>query len=150
MIVFDLRCTGGHVFEAWFGSSGDYEDQRGRGLVSCPMCGDAQVTKAPMSPAVPAKGGSHGTPAPAAMAAAPPGAVKEMLAAMAELQKKIVAQAENVGPRFAEEARAIHHKEAEERPIYGACSVGEAESLREEGIAVAPLPFPVVDPAKAN
>lgn len=165
MIVFDLRCTGGHVFEAWFGSSSDYESQRGRGLVSCPICGDAEVTKAPMAPAVPAKGNAKTHPnfnantdanasapvaAEPAAAAAPPGAIKQMLAAMAEIQKKIVAQSEHVGPRFAEEARAIHHGEAEARSIYGACSPAEAETLRDEGIDVAPLPFPVADPAKAN
>ena len=101
MIVFDLKCGGGHVFEAWFGSSEDYEDQRGRGLVICPLCGDAQVGKAVMAPAVAAKGNQAPTDAP------DPQTVKRMLAGMAEAQRKALEQSSWVGERFADEARAI-------------------------------------------
>ena len=59
MIVYDLICDHGHRFEGWFGSSGDYAEQRERGLVSCPQCGSGEVTKAPMAPAVPAKGNTR-------------------------------------------------------------------------------------------
>ena len=56
MIVFDLKCEGqGHVFEAWFGSSADYADQKERGLLACPLCGDTRIGKALMAPAVAAK-----------------------------------------------------------------------------------------------
>ncbi len=145
MIVFDLRCGHSHVFEAWFGSSDDYEAQRARGLVACPICGDADVAKAAMAPAVPAKGNR----APAAKAAGPtqpvaahsPEMVKAMLAAMAEVQAKVEANCDYVGDRFADEARAIHHGERESRGIYGEATAEQAVALKEEGIEVAALPF---------
>ena len=56
MIVFDLRCGAGHVFEAWFGSTADYDAQQARRLIACPVCDDTAIGKAVMAPAVPAKG----------------------------------------------------------------------------------------------
>jgi len=140
MIVFDLKCARGHVFEGWFGSGGDYELQRARGLVSCPVCGAGEVVKAPMAPAVPAKGN----------AAPDPATVKKMMAEMAGLQKKMLEKSEHVGDRFPDEARAIHLGEAEARAIHGRASKAEAERLAEEGVPVAPLPFPVPDPDEQN
>ena len=152
MIIFDLRCApGGHVFEAWFGSSGDYEDQRARGLVACPLCGSAEIAKAPMAPAVGAKGNSS----PAADSArglftSAPEEVKAMLAAAAAVQKTLLAGSESVGDRFAAEARAIHLGEADPRPIHGETTRAEAESLLEDGVPIAPLPFPVIPPGEEN
>ena len=141
MIIFDLRCEPqGHVFEAWFGSNEEYEAQRGRGLVSCPICGAAGVDKAPMAPRVGSKGNQGLAPE----------AVKAALAGMAEAQKKMLETSEHVGDRFPDEARAIHLGEAEARSIHGRASPADAESLRDEGIAVAPLPFPVPDPGTEN
>lgn len=143
MIIFDLRCTPqGHVFEAWFGSNDDYEGQRARGLVLCPICGAADIDKAPMAPRVGAKGNRGGEPAPEA--------VKAALAGMAEAQKKLLEQSEHVGDRFPDEARAIHLGEAEGRAIHGSATPQQAEDLRDEGIPVAPLPFPVVPPESEN
>jgi hypothetical protein len=152
MIVFDLRCgRSGHVFEAWFASSGAFEDQKARGLVACPICGSAEVAKAPMAPAVGAKGNSRPSPeAPARLSAQAPAEVKSMLAAVADFQKTLLAGSESVGPRFAAEARAIHLGEADPRPIHGEASLAEAESLIEEGIPISPLPFPVVPPGEEN
>lgn len=148
MIVFDLRCApAGHVFEAWFGSSADYDDQQARGLVSCPICGAAEVEKAPMAPAVPKKGQASAASSALAGDAA---AVKQMLGALAEMQKKLVAQSDWVGDRFASEARAIHLGEAEARAIHGNATRADAESLAEDGIAIAPLPFPVAPPGEEN
>jgi len=145
MIVFDLRCAHAHVFEAWFGSGDDYEAQRTRGLVACPICGDRAVTKAAMAPAVPAKGNRAPAVKPAApaqpVAAHPPEMVKAMLAAMAEVQAKVEANCDYVGDRFADEARAIHHGESESRGIYGEATAEQAVALKEEGIEVAALPF---------
>jgi hypothetical protein len=142
VIIFDLKCAPqGHVFEGWFGSSADYEDQQGRGLVNCPVCGSAEVAKAVMAPAVGAKGNSSVSDAEAA---------KRLLAALAAEQKRILAQSEHVGPRFADEARAIHLGEAEARAIHGRATREEAEGLMDEGILVAPLPFPVIDPGEEN
>ena len=142
MIVFDLRCANAHVFEAWFGSTADYEAQRARGLVACPMCGDVDVGKAVMAPNVAPKGNSRPEPANQPMASMDPARVKAMLAAMAEVQAKVEAECDYVGARFAEEARAIHYGEVENRGIYGETSREEAAALQEEGIAIAPLPFP--------
>jgi hypothetical protein len=148
LIVFDLKCAPrGHVFEAWFGSSGDYEGQQGRGLVACPICGSAEIAKAPMAPAVPAKGER---PVPADSFSAAPEAVKTMLAAAAAVQKQLLEKSESVGDRFASEARAIHLGEAEGRPIHGRATPAEALSLAEEGVPIAPLPFPVVEPGTEN
>jgi hypothetical protein len=149
VIIFDLRCGGGHVFEAWFGSSPDFEAQQARGLVACPLCGSAEVTKAPMAPAVPAKSNSRAAGGPELFSGAP-GEVKAMLAAAAALQKTMLAQSEGVGDRFADEARAIHLGEAQARAIHGRATRAEAESLLDDGIPVAPLPFPVAEPGTEN
>jgi hypothetical protein len=149
MIIFDLKCAPqAHVFEGWFGSSSDYEDQQARGLVSCPVCGSGEVGKAVMAPAVPPKGNSKA--GARELFSGDPGDVKRMLAALAAEQKRILAQSEHVGERFAEEARAIHLGEADARAIHGRATKEQAESLLEEGIAVAPLPFPVVAPGEEN
>jgi hypothetical protein len=145
MIVFDLKCKGvGHVFEAWFGSSEDYEDQRGRGLVVCPLCGDGRIDKAVMAPRVAAKGNRSGE------APADPEATKAMLAAMAAAQKEMLEKSSYVGDRFADEARAIHLGEAAARSIHGKATRAETESLIEDGIHVSPLPFPVVESGEEN
>lgn len=134
MIVFDLRCRdSGDVFEAWFQSSEDYEKQKARGLVQCPVCRSASVEKAPMAPRVPAK-----SPAVAPL---------EQLAA---LQAKMLRDSEWVGDRFAEEARSIHLGEAEARAVHGSATPAEAKALIEEGVPVAPLPLPVVPPNQVN
>ena len=148
MIVFDLRCTGqGHVFEARFGSTADYESQQERGLVSCPLCGAPEVEKAVMAPRVGAKGNQVAT---AETPAFDPAAMKAMMAALAAAQKQMLEKSAYVGERFADEARAIHLGEADARAIHGRATREEAESLAEEGIPVAPLPFPVVEPGEEN
>lgn len=150
MIIFDLKCAEqGHVFEGWFGSSADYEDQQGRGLVSCPVCGSIKVGKAVMAPAVSAKGNSSAT-AGRDLLAGDPESVKSILAALAAEQKRILAQSEHVGEHFADEARAIHLGDADARAIHGRATREQAESLLDEGIMVAPLPFPVVEPGEEN
>ena len=153
MIVFDLRCgAGAHVFEGWFASSEDYESQRSRGLLSCPLCGSEAIGKAVMAPRVRAKGNSsdQGSDAAREMMLPESESVKQMLSAMAALQKRMIEQSTYVGDRFAEEARAIHLGEAAIRSIYGKATPAEAESLAEEGIPVTPLPFPVVEPGQEN
>jgi hypothetical protein len=140
MIVFDLACGGGHVFEAWFGSAGDYDSQRERGLVSCPVCGDGGIDKAPMAPRISAKGGGGPTPEQA----------KAMMRALATAQAKALEGSEHVGRRFATEARAIHDGVAEARPIHGQATLAEAKALAADGVPVAPLPLPVREPARDN
>jgi len=144
MIVFDLKCGVGHVFEAWFGSSGDYEDQRARGLLACPLCGDAEVVKAVMAPNVPAKGNRKSEAPPS------PATVKAALAALAEAQTKALEGSTWVGRAFAGKARAMHEGEIDTAPIHGQASAEEARALIDEGVPVAPLPFPVAPPETRN
>lgn len=135
MIVFDLRCEqGGDVFEAWFQSTADFEDQKARGLVQCPVCQSTSVAKAPMAPRVPAKSSIASSP----------------LARLAEIQAKALENSEWVGDRFAEEARSIHLGEAEARAVHGSATPAEARSLIDDGVPVAPLPLPVVPPNQVN
>lgn len=150
MIIFDLKCSPlGHVFEAWFGSSDDFETQRDQALVQCPLCGSPDVGKAPMAPAV--GRGRNDAPAPSGEPAlASPAEIKQMLAAAAALQRKILQGSENVGDRFAAEARSIHLGEAEARSIHGLATRRQAEHLVEEGVPVAPLPFPLIPPGEEN
>ena len=96
MIVFDLRCGAGHVFEAWFGSSATYEAQRLEEAIACPLCGDTRVAKAAMAPAVPAKGNRASEP--------PPAAVKAALQQLAQLQAKALEGSQWVGATFATRA----------------------------------------------
>lgn len=149
MIVFDLKCAaGGHIFEAWFGSSEDYESQKARDLVQCPMCGDASVDKAVMAPRL--GGTSPEVGREETVFSSDPTTVKSLMAALAAVQREMISRSDYVGERFADEARAIHLGEAEARSIYGKATPAETRILREEGIAVAPLPFPVVPPGEEN
>jgi hypothetical protein len=152
MIIFDLKCApSGHVFEAWFASSAAFAEQQARGLVDCPLCGSTEIAKAPMAPAVGVKGNAATAPSSSgSLFTGPPEEVKSMLAAAAALQKRLLEGSESVGTRFAAEARAIHLGEAESRPIHGAATRSEAESLIADGVPVAPLPFPVVSPGEEN
>lgn len=159
MIVFDLKCGEGHVFEAWFGSSGDYESQRERGLVSCPLCGDERVEKALMAPNIGVKGNRRDDSASPARqvqavsnetAPAEVEKLKAIVSALAKAQKEALKDSQWVGKDFAKRARAIHYGEEDHRSIHGSSSPEDAEALRDEGIAVSPLPFPVIPPDLEN
>lgn len=155
MIVFDLSCTLGHRFEGWFGSSADFEDQHVRGLLTCPTCGDAEVSKAPMAPAVPAKANARQevlpAQAPQQLANTPmPPQVRKALAALAKAQTEALKHSTWVGDKFAEETRKMHYGERDDTPIHGQASLAEAKALIEEGVPITPLPFPVVPPEKTN
>ncbi len=174
MITFDLACrTGGHRFEGWFGSSDDYAAQQARGLVACPQCGSCDVIKAPMAPNIGRKG-NQAPSAPAAIEASPqavpqvagpvpalaaarpmskgalPPEAVAMMQSLAELQAKALAKSRWVGDGFAEVTREMHYGEREIEPIHGTTTLKEAQELIEEGIDVAPLPFPIAPPGEAN
>lgn len=123
MIVYDLACAAGHDFEGWFGSSADFEAQQAQGLLACPQCDSREVAKRPQAPAVPRKGNAH---------------------PLARLRAEIEARFDDVGPRFAEVARARHEAAGRGetvRGVYGEASAAEVRALLEEGVPVAPLPF---------
>lgn len=136
--VFNLHCDSGHAFEGWFGSADDFDAQFARGQLTCPLCGSHQVTKALSAPYL-ATGASEKQLAAPQQAAMPTPA--QMQALFVKFAREIVANTEDVGQRFAEEARRIHYKEAEERGIRGVTTKDEAAALEEEGINVVPLPF---------
>ena len=154
MIVFDLSCGQGHAFEGWFGSSDDFASQQARGLLCCPQCGTADVVKAPMAPAVPMKGNQRVSKTPDAPQgvtnAAMPPEVQQALAKLAEAQARALKDSTWVGKKFADDARAMHYGDRDPAPIHGEASPTEARQLMDEGIAVAPLPFPVAPPEELN
>jgi hypothetical protein len=121
MIVYDLGCGEGHVFEGWFANAADFDSQKAGGLLACPLCDSREVAKKPQAPAVPRKGNS-----------------------LAALRAEIESRCDDVGPRFAEEARARHaaaERGEEVRGAYGEASAAEVKALVAEGVPVAPLPF---------
>jgi hypothetical protein len=139
MKVIDLRCQSGHRFEGWFGSDDDFLEQNGRGLIECPLCADKVIVRLPSAPRLNLSGATE----PAAPVAAP--AADDTAALQArwlQMARHVLANTEDVGERFAEEARRIHYGESEERAIRGQASADEREALRDEGIEVHPLPLP--------
>ncbi len=144
--VFDLQCEHGHVFEGWFGSHEDYDSQQARGLVTCPVCQSAVIEKKLSAPRL--NVGHYAEPAqPSANESREVVATSQNANQIAQMQafvlqqmRELVSNTENVGERFAEEARRIHAGESDERPIRGIATREERESLAEEGIAVVSLP----------
>lgn len=149
MIRYALRCERDHTFESWFQSSSAFDQQVKRKLVTCPVCGSAKIEKAIMAPQIVSKKGRKSTPpAPAQAVEAPRpdptplmmAQERELRAKLKELRDHIIKNADNVGDRFANEARKMHYGEIEHRPIYGEASPDEARTLIDEGIEVSPLP----------
>ena len=164
MIAFDLVCTPeDHRFEGWFASSAEYERQSATELLCCPLCGTASVTKAVMAPNIARKGNqalaatrpqtSDQEPEQSvAISNQPemPAQIEKAIAELGKLQSRMLENSDWVGPKFAEEARAIHYGETPARIIHGSASTGEAQALFDEGITVAPLPLPFVPPEAKN
>ncbi len=138
MKVFNLQCGNGHRFEGWFGSDADYESQRERGLVGCPLCGEAQVQRLPSAPRLNLGAVAAPEPAAPAPAAQNPGVEAMWMQAV----RHVLATTEDVGSRFAEEARRIHYGETEQRGIRGRTTQDEARALDDEGIQVLSIPIP--------
>ena len=138
MKVLDLECTQHHVFEGWFGSEDDFQGQLARGLVECPLCGDTRVTKRLSAPRINV-GAQPPAPAKQEVMTTPDSA---MQAKWLQMVRHVLDNTEDVGERFAEEARRIHYGEIEERSIRGQASAEETEALLDEGISVLPLPVP--------
>lgn len=147
MIKYQLVCTAGHEFEAWFGSINAFDTQSRCKQVACPACGTSDVEKRPMAPAVVSSrmksriaAASTSPPAnlEAAMAADPD--VKAAIDALREMKSQVLANTENVGDNFAEEARRMHFGEAPERSIRGAATTEQAQQLHDDGIDFGILP----------
>lgn len=170
MLVVDLHCSHGHHFEGWFASADELSSQKARGLLSCPVCGDHEVMRRPSAPHLntsglkerlpsaakskPASAGAGAGQVPALSAATSerpahdslPAEAQETLAALQALYLKavrhVVEHTEDVGERFADEARSIHHGDAPERAIRGQATEAEKQELREEGIDILSMPIP--------
>lgn len=150
MIHYQVRCRSGHEFDGWFKDSSTFDRQVKRGQVECPLCGDRDVTRALMAPALPR---AAAPPAPAPAAPAPDPAKEtgkivssrkmpdQMRAALQRVRAEIESNCDYVGPGFADEARRIHRGESERRGIYGEASQEEAEALSEEGVPVSRIPW---------
>jgi hypothetical protein len=148
MKVYNLQCEAQHQFEGWFASEDDYTRQLQTGLLECPICGDKTVQRLPSAPRLNLGAAAQPTepvPTPAAQAQQvmmPPEQLRALQAAYLQFARAVVAQTEDVGERFAEEARRIHYGEVAQRGIRGQASREETQALLEEGIAVMPLPLP--------
>ena len=160
MKVLNLLCAQDHRFEGWFASEADFQSQTERGLLVCPMCGDAGVSRLPSAPrlnvsrqrdpAAMVETGAAETPTQRHQHRhqhQPPEQHPQqamMQSHMMRAVRHLMANTEDVGERFPEEARRIHYGESEERAIRGQATMAEAKALVEEGIAVVPLPVPAV------
>jgi hypothetical protein len=132
MIRYQLRCSTDHRFEGWFRSNENYVEQHAAGTLSCPVCGDTEIDKAPMAPSV--------------ARARPSAPSVDPMTLLRALRRDVEAKCENVGTRFAEEARKIHYGETDPRGIYGDATRDEASALAEEGIEIAAIPWvPLAD-----
>lgn len=141
MIVFDLRCQGGHVFEGWFADAAAFAAQRAQALVACPYCNSSLVERVLSAPRLNAKSNQR-IDAPATVAVGESQDAKALMAALLAVQAKVEATFEDVGANFASEARAIAEGDAAARGIYGVASLDEVRALADDGIPVAPLPLP--------
>ena len=148
MKVLDLRCAHGHRFEGWFASDADLQSQMDSGLLECPVCSDKSILRMPSAPRLNVSGAREPQPAPKPSGEVVPrentGQPIEltMQAAWLRAVQHVMNNTDDVGDRFAEEARKIHYGEADERAIRGKATPDEAEALREEGIDVVSLPVP--------
>ncbi|MDB5965147.1 MAG: hypothetical protein JWQ72_1647 [Polaromonas sp.] len=157
MKVLNLQCAQHHSFEGWFGSEDDFQAQLARGLVDCPMCGDSAVQKMPSAPRLNLGLGQAQTAAASAALAPGDGSASTAVvsapastgmattaeqAAFLKALRHVIKSTEDVGDRFADEARRMHYGDTETRNIRGQASVSEAVALLEEGIDVMPLPLP--------
>lgn len=158
--VFDLQCDQSHIFEGWFSSHDDYDNQQARGLLTCPICNSATITKRLSAPRLnvshlrkpqPASKDGHAnaasnqpaastTPSTPNVANIDTATITRLQAAVLQEIRNVIRKTENVGTRFAHEARLIHEGEAQERAIRGTATPEEREALAEDGINVLTLP----------
>lgn len=127
MITYSLHCEKGHAFDAWFRSAAAFEQQRADGVLACPVCDSRDIAKAMMAPAL---GRSHDDA----------DRRRKLMKALKNFREKAIANSEDVGTRFAEEARRIHFEEVEPRAIRGEASREEVAGLVEDGVSFMPLP----------
>ena len=143
MIRYALQCEHDHGFEAWFGTSADYDEQAAKGLVECPVCGSHAVRKQIMAPAVAGVRKAAPEPDLARMQTM-------MMQAAREVRSHVEQNFDYVGDAFAREARDIHEGRSEKREIYGEATPAEVKKLRDDGVPCAPLPPAPPGPSRLN
>lgn len=154
MKVLDLQCSNGHPFEGWFANEADFQSQHARGLLTCPLCSDSHITKVLAAPRLNLRAGKNKLAIPqenhAGMetVSAKGDAQRELLRAWLGISRALMDSSEDVGNRFAEEARKMHYGEAEDRSIRGKATPQEFHELLDEGVEVLPLMVP--DAAKGT
>ena len=160
MILFDIKCSDGHIFEAWFQNNEAYEQQIDNDLVECPLCGCTKTSKSLMSPNISAKGeiireayqseqdsedhkvtvSAHSNSSKEVSSDDVKRALDHMHNTMSKFRRQVEKSCEYVGDDFADEARKIHAGESEKRGIYGETTISATEELLEEGIDILPVP----------
>lgn len=133
MKVLNLRCTNGHGFEGWFASDDDYMEQNGRGLIECPLCADMVISRLPSAPRLNLSGASEPVAKPQTV---------DLQAAWLATVRQLMANTEDVGERFAEQARRIHYGEDPARGIRGQATPQERAALQDEGIETMSIALP--------
>ena len=139
MIKYNLKCENNHNFDAWFSDSSNFEEQNKKNLIFCPKCNSTKIEKNIMAPNIGSKKQSYTNALTTE---------QNYEKIIKNVRKHVEKNFEYVGDKFADEARAIHYGEKEEREIYGETSVEEAVDLIEEGVNVSPIPG--VDPKLKN
>ena len=142
MKVLNLRCSHGHAFEGWFASDDEFMEQNGGGELQCPLCADSVITRLPSAPRLNLSGAREKPPEAAVAPAAADAQGSELQALWMKAVRHVLAHTEDVGERFAEEARRIHYGEAPERGIRGQVDARQRDELIDEGIEVFALPLP--------
>ena len=144
MIVFDLVCSNEHIFEAWFADSDNFNKQVIDGDVSCPVCGDIEIKKAPMAPNIStSKQRKQVVKAESQQSSEAPNAenVAKAMQVLRQMQDHVEQNFDHVGKDFSEEVRKMHYGESDNRNVYGDATPEEADELREEGIEVSQMPW---------
>jgi hypothetical protein len=138
VIKYRLECSSGHEFESWFRASADFDSQSLAGEIACPLCGSIDVSKQPMAPSIVTK--TAVAPRSANPIAMQSGDAKAALEALRAIKKTVFENSEDVGSRFADEARKMHFGEIEERHIRGSSTLEEARELVDDGVPFGILP----------
>jgi hypothetical protein len=142
MKVLNLRCSNGHGFEGWFASDEEFMGQNGGGLLQCPLCADSVITRMPSAPRLNLSGAREPEPVAAAKTPGTEVQAADLQALWLKTVRHVLANTEDVGERFAEEARRIHYGEAPQRGIRGQVNPQQRDELLDEGIEVIALPIP--------
>jgi hypothetical protein len=143
MIVFDLQCSAHHVFEGWFAGEDDFQQQRQRAILLCPLCGDSSVSKRLSAPRLNLAAQSHSELSASSASDVKVDDIEKVLQrAWLDAARKVIADTEDVGSNFSREARRIHYGETPGRGIRGYATATETASLIDEGIEVMPLVMP--------